>query len=72
MLFHCAACLHGLHVFLISACDYFLWEYLKAKGYTTRPWTIDDFKITIQKQISAIPENMAGQALGNLQARLEY
>jgi hypothetical protein len=39
--------------------------------YTTTPRTIDDLKITIQMQISVIPENMARWALGNLQARLE-
>jgi hypothetical protein len=55
----------------LSVCDYFLWEYLKAKVYTIRPRTIDNLKITIWKQISAIPENMARQALGNLRATLE-
>jgi hypothetical protein len=55
----------------LSACHYFLWTHLKAKMYTTRPRTIDDFKIAIWKQISAIPENMARRALGNLRARLE-
>jgi hypothetical protein len=39
--------------------------------YTTRPWTIDNLKIAIQKQISAIPENVARQALENLPACLE-
>jgi hypothetical protein len=38
----------------LSACDYFHWGYLKAKVYSTRPWTINDFKITIWKQISVI------------------
>jgi hypothetical protein len=47
----------------LSACDYSLWGYLKAKPYTTRPRTIDDLKITVQKQISVIPENMASSAL---------
>jgi hypothetical protein len=53
-----------------SASDYFLWGYLKAKIYTTRPQTIDDLKIALRKQISDIPENMAGRALGNVRARL--
>jgi hypothetical protein len=38
----------------LSACDHFLWEYIKAKVYTTRPRTVGDFK-----KISMIPENMA-------------
>jgi hypothetical protein len=40
----------------LSACDYFLWGYLNEKVHTTRPRTIDDLKIAILKQISAIPE----------------
>jgi hypothetical protein len=55
----------------LSACDYFLWGYLKVKVYTTTPQTINDFKINILKKISVIPENMEKQALGNLQTRLE-
>jgi hypothetical protein len=55
----------------LSACDYFLWGYLKAEVYTTRSRTIDDLKITIPNQISAIPENMVRRALGNLRARLK-
>jgi hypothetical protein len=39
----------------LSACDYFLLGYLKAKVHITRPWTISDLKITVQKQISVIP-----------------
>jgi hypothetical protein len=56
----------------LSACDYFLWEYLKVKVYATRQQTIDDddFKIKIWKKFSAIPENMARRALGNLRASL--
>jgi hypothetical protein len=32
----------------LSACDYFLWGYLKTKVYTTRPRTIDELKIAIR------------------------
>jgi hypothetical protein len=34
----------------LSARDYFLWGYLKAKVYTTRPWTIHDLKTAIRKK----------------------
>jgi hypothetical protein len=50
----------------LSVCDYFLWGYLIAKVYTTRPRNI-----AMQKQISAITENMARRALENLGTRLE-
>jgi hypothetical protein len=49
----------------LSACDYFLWGYRKAKVYTIRSRAIVDLKIAIRKQISAIPVNMARRALGN-------
>jgi hypothetical protein len=39
--------------------------------HTTRPRTIDDLKIAVRKQISAISENMARWALGNPRASLE-
>jgi hypothetical protein len=55
----------------LTASDYFLWGYIKAKLYTVRSRIIDDFKIAILEQISSIPENMARRALGKLQARLE-
>jgi hypothetical protein len=44
----------------LSACDYILWGYLKAKVYTIKPGTIDDLMIEIRKPISAISENMEG------------
>jgi hypothetical protein len=49
----------------LSASDHFLWGYLKAKVYTIKPWTIDNLKIAIRKQISGIPENMMRQELGD-------
>jgi hypothetical protein len=42
----------------LFACDYFLRAYLKAKMYTARPRTTDNFKIAIRKQTSAVPEDM--------------
>jgi hypothetical protein len=42
----------------LSACDYFLCGHFKAKMYITRPRTIDDLKIRVRKQISAVPENL--------------
>jgi hypothetical protein len=42
------------------------------KAYITRSQAIsNNLKIAIQKQISAVPENVVRQALENLQARLE-
>jgi hypothetical protein len=59
------------HSLDLSACDYFLWRHIEANVYITRPWTTDNLKTAIQKQISSIPENMARQALENLPAWME-
>jgi hypothetical protein len=38
----------------LSPCDYFLWGYPKSKVYSTRPVTIEDFKLRKRDEISAI------------------
>jgi hypothetical protein len=53
------------------ACDYFLWGYLQGKVYTARPRTIDDIKMAIRTQISAIPEDMERRSLRNLRYSFE-
>jgi hypothetical protein len=68
-LFQCAASFHGLHVRLISLPVIISFDGT-SKAYTTRPRTIDELKIAIRKQISAVPGNMARRALGNLRASL--
>jgi hypothetical protein len=42
----------------LSACDYFLWGYLKSKVYISRPRTITKLKQNIREEIAAIPVKM--------------
>jgi len=39
----------------LSACDYFLWGYLKRRVSISKPRTIGDLKQSIKEEIAAIP-----------------
>ena len=43
---------------LISACDFFLWGYLKSKVYVRKPRTVDDLKVSIREEIATVPQEM--------------
>jgi hypothetical protein len=55
----------------MSACDYFLWGYLKGKVYATRPRNIEELKARIREEISNIPEDMLHRAMQSLRIRCE-
>jgi len=48
----------------LSACDYFLWGYLKSRVFICKPRTI-------KEEIAAIPEQMTRRAMENLGVRLK-
>jgi hypothetical protein len=60
------ACSADLYAF-----DYFFLGVPQRESVHTRPRITDDLKIAIRNQISAIPENMARRALGNVRASLQ-
>ena len=39
----------------LSACDFFLWGYLKSKVYVQKPCTVDDLKVSIREEIATVP-----------------
>jgi len=43
-------------MFLISACDFFLWGFLKSKVYVRNPRTVDDLKVSIREEIATVPQ----------------
>ena len=49
-----------------SACDYFLWGYLKSRVFISKPRTIADLKQSIKKEIVAILEQMTRRVMENL------
>jgi hypothetical protein len=55
----------------LSACDFFLWGYLKQKVYVNRPHTIQDVKDNIRAEISQIPQNMLQKVMNSVRWRVE-
>ena len=57
-------------MFLISACDFFLWGYLKSKVYVQKPPTVDDLKVSIHEEIPTVPQEMVVNVMQNFEERL--
>ena len=57
------------HVF-ISACDFFLWGYLKSKVYVRKPRTVDDLKVSIREEIATVQQEMLANVTQNYEERL--
>ena len=57
-------------MFLISACDFFLWGYLKSKVYVRKPRTVDDLKVSIREEIATVPQEMLVNVIQNFEERL--
>jgi len=43
----------------ISACDYFLWGYLKSRVFISKPRIMPELKGSIKEEIAEIPKQMA-------------
>jgi hypothetical protein len=54
-----------------SACDYFLWGYLKSGIIISKPKNIADLKQSIKEEIAAILEQMTRRAMEDLGVRLK-
>jgi hypothetical protein len=55
----------------LSACDYFLWGYLKNNVFLSKPRNIEKRKQRIHEEIEAIPEQMTRRVMEDLRGRLE-
>ena len=55
----------------LSICDFFLWGYLKEKVFKHRPRNLEELKMHIQEEISAIPPEMCRRAAENFRHRLQ-
>ena len=62
----------GAHVFEmgISACDFFLWGYLRSKVYVRKPRTVDDLKVSIREEFATVPQEMLVNVMQNFEERL--
>jgi hypothetical protein len=55
----------------LSACDFFLWGYLKEKVYAHGSHTIQELKDCIQEEIQGIPVNMLRKVMDNVKQHAE-
>jgi hypothetical protein len=55
----------------LSACDYFLWGYLKSKVYANRPNSLQDLRQNIVQEIRQIPRETRQKVLNNFVWRLQ-
>ena len=54
----------------LSACDFFLWGYLKSKVYVRKPHIVDDLKVSIREEIATVPKEMLVNVMQNFEERL--
>jgi hypothetical protein len=54
----------------LSACDDFLWGYLKSKVYINNPHNIQELKASIRLEIANVEEDMLRRAMQNFEERL--
>jgi len=57
-------------MFLISACNFFLWGYLISKVYVRKPRSVDDLKVSISEEIATVPQEMLVNVKQNFEERL--
>ena len=57
-------------MFLISACDFFLWGYLKSKVYVRKPRAVDDLKVSIREGSATVQQETLVSVMQNFDVRL--
>jgi hypothetical protein len=55
---------------VVSACDFFLWGYLKSKVDVRKPRTVDDLKFSIREETVIVPQEMLVNVMKNFEERL--
>jgi hypothetical protein len=55
---------------VVSACDFFLWGYLKSKVYVRKTRTVDDLIFSIREEIATVPQEMLVHVMQNFEERL--
>jgi hypothetical protein len=55
---------------VVSACDFFLWGYLKSEVYVRKPRTVDDLKFSIREEIATVPQEMLVNVIQSFEKRL--
>ena len=55
----------------LTACNYFLWGFLKSKVFVTMPRNVSELKHRISEEIRAIQPDIIQKVMGNLIVRLK-
>jgi len=55
----------------LSPCDFFLWDYLRAKVYSPIPKNLEDLKANIRREILLISKNTLTATFLEMQKRLK-
>ncbi|KAJ9574618.1 hypothetical protein L9F63_008245, partial [Diploptera punctata] len=55
----------------LTACDFWLWGYLKEKVYARKPEDVDMLKLVIEEEMRAIPLNMYYNAMNDFPKRCQ-
>jgi hypothetical protein len=55
---------------VVSACVFFLWGYLKSKVYVRKPRTVYDLKFSIREESAAVRQEMLVNVMQNFEERL--
>jgi hypothetical protein len=54
----------------LSACNFFLWSYLKSKVYVRKPRTVDNLKVSFRKETATVPQEILVNVMQNFEERL--
>jgi hypothetical protein len=55
---------------VVSACDFSLWGYLKSKVYVRKPRRVDDLKFSFREEIATVPQGMLVNVMQNFEERI--
>lgn len=55
----------------LSACDFFLWGYLKSRVYANKPRWLQELKINIRQEIARVPKEVILRVMHNFPERLQ-
>ena len=55
----------------LSSCDFFLWEYLKARVYTHKPRNLKELKDVIRQEVLTIDQQLLARAMDDFKRRIE-
>jgi hypothetical protein len=55
---------------VVSACDFFLWGYLKSNVYVRKPRTFDDLNFFIREETATVPQEMLVNVMQNFEEKL--